>query len=242
METLPARSAAPGRSSSADNPTRSTCSRRPTSPAWCRAPWPPLSPVPHGNGVGAAVLAVGRQHRRRGGFQQRPHRFDPSSAHPWKPSGDQPQRDGWERAKRTRPPGSRRYPRSACVVRARTRTPAGRCLRVRGCPASSTASEWSGSPRWLPATRWLSGGDMDHAVWQFAGAQPAGSPMDHAVTVSADEDQITAHQGFRQTQLASVPSAEGCMGSCGLDDVQDRLGGGGGVSSSATSPRGWRRR
>jgi hypothetical protein len=71
----------------------------------------------------------------------------------------------------------------ACHIR-------GRCLRVRGCPASSTAVRVVRLPRWLPATRWLSGGDVGHAVSQFAGAQPAGSPMDHAVTVSADEDQI----------------------------------------------------
>jgi hypothetical protein len=36
---------------------------------------------PDWHGVGAAVLAVGRQHCRSGGFQQRPHPFDPSSAH-----------------------------------------------------------------------------------------------------------------------------------------------------------------
>jgi hypothetical protein len=71
----------------------------------------------------------------------------------------------------------------ACHIR-------GRCLRVRGCPASSTAVRVVRLPRWLPATRWLSGGDVGHAVSQFAGAQPAGSPMDHVVTVSADEDQI----------------------------------------------------
>jgi hypothetical protein len=36
--------------------------------------------IPHGDGVGAGVLAVGRQHCGRGGFQQRPHRFDPRTA------------------------------------------------------------------------------------------------------------------------------------------------------------------
>jgi hypothetical protein len=49
--------------------------------------------VPEGDGVGAAVLAVGRQHRGSGGCQQRPHRFDPSLAHPWQPSGSN-HRDG----------------------------------------------------------------------------------------------------------------------------------------------------
>jgi hypothetical protein len=52
--------------------------------------------VPHGNGVSAAVLAVGRQHCGKGGFQQRPHRFDPSSAHPRSlEASDQPSGDAY---------------------------------------------------------------------------------------------------------------------------------------------------
>ena len=48
---------------------------------------------PHRHRVRAAVLAIGRQHCRRRSFQQRPHRFDPSSAHLRERSGRRPL--GW---------------------------------------------------------------------------------------------------------------------------------------------------
>jgi hypothetical protein len=47
----------------------------------------------HLHRVRAAVLAIGRQHCGSGSFQQRPHRFDPCSAHLRERSGKKPL--GW---------------------------------------------------------------------------------------------------------------------------------------------------